>query len=81
MLAGKPLEENIKKIKYFLLWLPLKEISGYLTKKLFKTIFYRTVILSMHIFEILAGKLLEENIKKISYLLMAFPERNFRKFY
>jgi hypothetical protein len=36
---------------------------------------YRTVILSTHIFKIIAGKALEENIKKISYLLMAPLER------
>ena len=68
ILAGKPVEKRIKKIKCFLLH-PLKEIPGNVTKRWFKTL-YRTVILSTHIFKILAGKPLEERIKKIKCFLL-----------
>ena len=78
-LQGSQQKKESKRLSIFL-WLPLKEISGNVTKKLFKTL-YRTVILSTNIFKFHTGKLVKEIFKKICYFLMAPPERNFRKFY
>ena len=48
------------------------EISGNFTDILLKTI-YRTVVLSMHFFKMLAGKTLEEKKMNIKYFLLWLP--------
>ena len=59
----------LKIIKLFL-WPPLDEILENYTEILVKTI-YITGILSTHIFKIIVGKPVEENIKKINYFFKA----------